>query len=348
MRRGFRQLKWEDRIRIETMLKAGHRVVEIAEMLGVHRSTIYNELKRGQYVHTNTDLTEEVRYSPEIAQEKCEENLKVRGTQLKIGNNIAFANYIEEKIVEEGYSPAATLGEMKVDGKFEEFDMSICVTTLYSYIDKGIFLCLSNKNLPVKKNEKRGYEKVQRQKRCSAGESISNRPEHIDKREEFGHWEMDSVVGARGKSKNTLVVLTERKTRQEIVFKVKDHSSKSVVEVLDNLERRWGEKFKQVFKTITVDNGTEFSDYEGLKKSLYNKEERTKVYYCHPYSSWERGSNENQNKLIRRHIPKGSNFDNKTDEEITSIEKWINNYPRKIFGWRSSQDLFSEELKKIC
>ena len=102
MRRGFRQLKWEDRIRIETMIKAGHRVVEIAEMFGVHRSTIYNELKRGQYVHTNTDLTEEVRYSPEIAQEKCEENLKVRGTQLKIGNNIAFANYIEEKIVEEG------------------------------------------------------------------------------------------------------------------------------------------------------------------------------------------------------------------------------------------------------
>ena len=111
---------------------------------------------------------------------------------------------------------------------------------------------------------KREYEKVQRQKRCSAGESISNRPEHIDKREEFGHWEMDSVIGSRGKSKNTLVVLTERKTRQELVFKVKDHSSKSVVEVLDNLERRWGEKFKQVFKTITVDNGTEFSDYEGL------------------------------------------------------------------------------------
>lgn len=101
----------------------------------------------------------------------------------------------------------------------------ICTTTLYSYIDKGIFLRLTNKNLPVKKNTKRKYKKVQKQARASAGESIEKRPEEIDTREEFGHWEMDTVKGKRGKSKNSLLVLTERKTRDEIIFKLPEHTA---------------------------------------------------------------------------------------------------------------------------
>ena len=117
---------------------------------------------------------------------------------------------------------------------------------------------MSNKNLPVKKNKKRNYKKVQRQqKRAAAGESIDKRPKEIDTREEFGNWEMDSVLGKRGKSKNTLLVLTERKTRNEIIFKLPDHTDEAVVAALDRLERKWGaDMFKRVFKTITVDNGS--------------------------------------------------------------------------------------------
>ena len=113
--------------------------------------------------------------------------------------------------------------------------------------------------MPVKKNKKRKYNKVKKQKRAEAGESIENRPEAINNREEFGHWEMDSVIGQRGKSKNTLLTLTERKTRAEIIFKLPDHSAEAVVAAVDRLEKRWGEMFKTVFKTITVDNGTEFA-----------------------------------------------------------------------------------------
>lgn len=177
---------------------------------------------------------------------------------------------------------------------------------------------MSNKNLPVKKNKKRNYKKVQRQqKRAAAGESIDKRPKEIDTREEFGNWEMDSVLGKRGKSKNTLLVLTERKTRNEIIFKLPDHTDEAVVAALDRLERKWGtDMFKRVFKTITVDNGSEFADAEGLQRSIINEgEKRTKVYYCHPYSSWERGTNEVTNKMIRRKIPKGTNFDDRTEEE---------------------------------
>ncbi len=345
-KKGSHQLTRADRISIEALKKAGHSVIEIAEQLHVHRSTIYNELKRGQYTHRNSDYTEELRYSPDIAQEKAEENLKARGTQLKIGNDIAFANYIEDKIINEDYSPAAVLGELKAKGREGEFSVTICVTTLYSYIDKGIFLRLSNKDLPVKKNEKRKYRKVQKQARAAAGESIEKRPEEIDKREEFGHWEMDSVIGKRG-SKNTLLVLTERKTRDEIIFKLPDHTAEAVVSAVDRLERKWGEMFKQVFKSITVDNGSEFAYCEELERSALGEGKRTKLYYCHPYSSWERGTNEVTNKMVRRKVPKGTNFDGKTDEEIQEIEDWINGYPRRIHGYKTAGELFNEEVEKI-
>ena len=275
------------------------------------------------------------------------------------GNYAELASYLIKytgthkrgKIVNEDYSPAAVLGELKAQGKEGDFSVTVCVTTLYSYIDKGIFLKLSNKNLPVKKNKKRNYKKVQRQqKRAAAGESIDKRPKEIDTREEFGNWEMDSVLGKRGKSKNTLLVLTERKTRNEIIFKLPDHTDEAVVAALDRLERKWGaDMFKRVFKTITVDNGSEFADAEGLQRSIINEgEKRTKVYYCHPYSSWERGTNEVTNKMIRRKIPKGTNFDDRTEEEVESIENWINGYPRKIHGYHSAGELFEEEVKQLA
>ena len=148
--KGSRQLKHSDRIRLEALYNAGHKVVEIAEILHVHRSTIYNELKRGRYEHLNSDYTTEMRYSSDLAQRKCDENLKVRGTQLKIGNDIKLANYIENKIINEDYSPDAIIGELTASGRWSEFQTKICTTTVYSYIDKGIFLRVTNKNLPVK------------------------------------------------------------------------------------------------------------------------------------------------------------------------------------------------------
>lgn len=347
MARTFKQLTKADRIRIEALLKAGHGKKEIADILHVHRSTIYREVKRGVYMALNSDLTEEERYSPDIAQDKYEENLKSKGGCLKIGNDIKLANYIEDKILNEDYSPAAVLGEIRAQGKEDEFSTMICTTTLYSYIDKGIFLRLTNKNLPVKKNTKRKYKKVQKQARASAGESIEKRPEEIDNREEFGHWEMDTVKGKRGKSKNSLLVLTERKTRDEIIFKLPEHTAAAVVDAMDRLERKWGKLFSEVFKTITVDNGSEFAYCEEMQKSVLGDGDRTKVYYCHPYSSYERGTNEVTNKMIRRHIPKGTNFDDKTDEEIERIEEWVNNYPRKIHGYHSAREMFEEEVRKI-
>ena len=104
------------------------------------------------------------------------------------------------------------------------------------------------------------------------------------------------------------------------------------------LERKLGKKkFKEKFKTITCDNGVEFLDSDGIEKSRYGSGTRTTVYYCHPYSSWERGTNENINRMIRRFFPKGTNFDIVTTKQVQMVQDWINNYPRKILGGISSR-----------
>ena len=113
------------------------------------------------------------------------------------------------------------------------------------------------------------------------------------------------------------------------------------------LEAKYGDLFPKVFRSITCDNGCEFADAAGIERSASGKGTRTEVYYCHPYRPSERGSNENQNGLIRRHVPKGTDLSTISDEETKRIEAWLNNYPRKMFGYLCSEQLFREEMALI-
>lgn len=340
----FKHLTYTQRLFIESALRNNQSVREIADYLGVNRCTIYREIKRGRYIHT-TDLKDEERYSPDIANEKYLNNLKEKGQDYKIGKDYKLLKFITDKIKNDRYSPEAVLGEIK--NKNLKFSVTLSKQTIYNYIDKGLFLEITNKDLPVKKNRRRKYNKIKIQSKVNNGDSIEKRPKHIDNREEFGHWEMDTVIGKKGVSKNSLLVLTERKTRKEIILKLNNHTCNEVVNKINFLEERFGEYFSNIFKTITVDNGTEFSDSKGMEKSIYGDFKRTKIYYCHAYSSYERGSNENQNKLIRRYIPKGTCFDYMDDKQIQEIENWINNYPRKIFNYQTSKYMFDKELNEL-
>lgn len=341
MGKNYSHLTWEKRLQIEALYAAGIKVVDIAAQLGVHHTTIYRELKRGKVTQRNSDWTERIIYSPNLAQDIHDTNRKECGRKLKIGNDYKFLRFVENKIINERYSPAAVLAYIKVNNI--KFNTDICLTTLYNYIKGGVFLNITMAECPYRKPQKK-HKKKKVQKKLQKGTSIDKRPEDILKREEYGHWEMDSVVGPQGKSKACLLVLTERKTRNEIIEKVKDHTSDEVVKVLDKIERKLGEKaFREKFKTITVDNGTEFSDWEGMEKSRRNKKKRTEIYYCHPYRSCERASNENNNKLIRRWYPKGESFDDVSRVEIKKMENWINSYPRLLFNWNSSGDMVRQE-----
>lgn len=195
-RRRFKQLTRADRLNIEKYLRQGMTKQAVADALGVSLRTVYYELKRGQYIHTNSDLTEEVRYSCDVAESVKKYNGTNKGPQLKIGNDHELAAYIERRIVEDGYSPAAVLGEIRVKGM--KFKTSICKSTLYSYIRKGVFLTLEMRDLPRHGKNKRGYTRTHKKgARASAGTSIEHRPEEVNARTTVGHWEMDSVLGKK-------------------------------------------------------------------------------------------------------------------------------------------------------
>lgn len=338
--RTYKQLNWTSRIKLETMLKHGHSKKEIAEELGVHISTVYRELKRGTYEHLNSDYTTEERYSPEIAEARYQEGLSAKGAPLKIGKNHAAAQFIEDKIGNEDYSPAAVCALLKQE-KYKHFGITFCRATIYKYVEDGVFLTLTNQDLPEKGDRKKKHKTIRKkQSRASSGTSIEQRPDYINERQEPGHWEMDTVVGKK-RTKARLLVLSERVTRREIIIRIKDGRAETVVAALDRLERIYGAAFYEIFKTITVDNGSEFADADGIERSARRKDaKRTTVYYCHAYSSCERGTNENINRMIQRQFPKGTDFDKVTAAEVKRVETWLNDYPREILGFMSSAEAF--------
>ena len=349
MRTPFKHLTHTDRLRIEKWIREGLSKKEIAKKLRVHISTIYRELERGKYERLDGATWEmKEAYSPDIAEQKYQEHLREKGPELKIGNDRVLADYLEKKMADEDCSPAAALAFAKMES-ISETELS--APTVYSYIRKGVFLRLEMKDLPRHDKQSKGHKRVEKKKaaKAPAGESIEKRPEEVNERKEFGHWEGDTVYSGKNKSRKALLTLAERMTRKEIIIQIPNRKAETVVKALDALERKWGAPdFRAVFKSVTVDNGTEFADADGMEKSCINKTiPRTKIYYAHPYSSWERGTNENGNGMIRRKHPKGTNFAEVSKAELTETEEWINNYPRRILGYKSSNIAFNECLEEL-
>lgn len=337
-----KHLNYEKRIKIETLSKLGYKSDAIGKQIGCSGRTVRRELAMGRVELLNSDYTTRVEYSADIAQQKHDYNATSKGASLKVSNDYELVAYIEHLIIDEEYSPYAAAQKLKENK--DKFKTIISYKTIYNYIDSGIFPNLTNKHLPVKKDKKRKYDHIRTATNNRKGTSISERPKEIDERQEYGHWEMDTVVGKKGTAA-VLLVFSERKTRQEIIFKLKSKSQYCVVKALDRLERKIGyEAFKEKFKTITCDNGCENLDFEGIERSVITGEVRTKVYYAHPYSAWERGTNENTNKLIRRFIPKGADISKYSKKKIKLVEHWINNYPRRIFGGKTANMMLKLEV----
>jgi IS30 family transposase len=332
----WKQLNERDRYKIEALHGKGFTPTEISKALHPKRDrrTIEREVSQGMTLQRNSDLTEKMVYLADVGQRKHDEKASNKGRGLKIGHDHKLALHIENKIINEKYSPDAVIGEIKAQGL--EFEVTICTKTVYNMIDGGMFLNLTNKDLPVKKDgKKRGYNKVRKVAlNNTKGRSIEERPPEVENRDEYGHWEMDCVVGS---GKACLLVMTERMSRQEKIFKMEAKTQQCTVNILNRLEQRLGDKFNTIFKSITMDNGSEFLNMDELERSFRNPDEkRTVCYYAHPYSAYERGSNENANKLIRRFIPKGSDISAFSEEDIKRIEMWMNNYPRRLLGYKTA------------
>ena len=314
---------------------------EIARLLERDEKTIRNEIKKGLVINVTTHWVEIWVYSADVAQEKYEYMKTGKGPKLKIGNDYELKEYVEKSIKKDKKSPEVIAEEIKA----MKFKTKMCAKTIRNNIASGEIYNIKPGEIIYKKKYK---EKNKVKKNCEKvpiEKSIDNRPKEANSREEYGHWEGDLVIGKQTTGA-ALFTLTERKTREEIIIKIANKKAENIAKALDKIEKKYKKYFRNKFKTITFDNGGEFRNWKSIEKSYdkRKKQARTQVYYAHPYRSGERGSNENNNRLIRRFIPKGTDITLISEECIQKIEDWINSYPRAMFKYKSTNQI----LEQLC
>ncbi len=335
-----KHLNWEERIQIETLQREGFSKTQIGKRLGRPARTIHREFGRGWVLHRTGKYTVQERYSAVRGQTIYKQRMGGRTEIKPIDKRLAA--YLRSRIIKHKESPEAVAARMKK----KHLEYAVCAKTIYNLIDRGLVPGVTNESLWEKRQRNKSRKSLcrQRKRAVDPGHGISDRPAEVEERQEAGHWEIDLVVSGQGKGTAALLTFTERKTRKEIIRKLKDKTQKAVARAINGIERQMGaEAFRIVFKSITADNGSEFLDYEALERSVF-RGSRTHIYYAHPYSSWERGSNENANRIIRRFIPKGCDISKYTRKQIQVIEDWINNYPRKILDFETAEERFIQEL----
>jgi len=244
-----------------------------------------------------------------------EQNRENCGAKGKLLVAMEFIDFACEMILDHDWSPDAVVGFAKQHTDWNGKPI-VSTKTLYNYIDQSK-LSVRNNDLPMKTKLNTKTKRVRKHRRV-LDKSIAERPTEVEDRLEFGHWEIDTVEGEKSDD-NALLTLVERKTRNYYVIKIDDQDHDSVDYAINKLQHTFGKSFPQVFKTITSDNGSEFSNLASCLKSV------TDVYFARPYASYESGSNERHNGLLRRYIPKGKAISNYTRDAIKRIYQTINN-----------------------
>lgn len=333
-----KHLNFKERMTIEIRLKDGFSIYKIAKELGRSINTITNEINRGTTTQIRQGKHIKI-YLADTGEAVYTKNRLNSCRPFKVLDCSEFINYTVDKIKNDSWSPDACVGEAIANGRFERYQM-VCTKTLYNYIDLGL-LDVKNTDLPIKLRRNTKSTRIKKHKK-KLGSSISERPIDINSRTEFGHWEIDTVIGEKSNNDNVLLTILERKTRYAIVLNIVSKTANAVMDAFSRLRSLFGEQFSQVFKTITGDNGSEFADL-----STIESETDTKVYFTHPYSSFEKGTNERHNGLIRRFIPKGKRISDYSSDDIAFIEEWMNTLPRRILNYKTPEELFEMYLDKI-
>lgn len=336
--RKHKHLNFEERMLIQIRLKDGHSPYQISKELGRASNTIRNEIARGTVTQIIQGHKVNVYFADagERVYHQHRENCCPKNKRLDCDTFIA---YVCKTMLSKHWSIDACVGHAVLNQLFKPSQM-VCTKTIYNYIDLGL-LNIRNVDLPMKLRRNTKSQRVKANKRV-LGTSIQDRPESINSREEFGHWEIDTVIGKKDKHDSVLLTLVERKTRYIVTCKIASKTAHSVLRALRKIKAYLGEGFNQVFKTITSDNGQEFAELSTLEQ-----DSSVKVYFAHPYASYERGTNERHNGLLRRFIKKGVAIDEYSIDDIAFIEEWCNTLPRKILKYHTPDELFENELNAI-
>lgn len=320
----YTHLSITDRQRLHIFLEMGLSVKEIAQKLSKHRSAIYRELNR------NSELE---RYLPKTAQLKAEERAKQKRLS-KIEKDGYLRDYVVRSL-KKGWSPEQISGRMK----FHRLTIYVCPETIYQFVyqskNKELYHCLTYK----KSRRQKRY--ARRKRPCKYGKIrlITKRPEDINTRKRFGHWEGDTIH-FKGFRERVVTTLVERKSR--MVYLIKNYSKYSRG-VMHKIKQKFEMLPHKMFRTITFDQGTEFADFKYLQKQTSGR-----VYYCETHSPWQKGSNENMNGRLRRYLPRETEIDKITQEELDQLALKMNRCPRKCLGYKTPLELFVQQHKNDC
>ena len=312
---GYSQITQEERYMISAMRKEKKSIQEIAEATGRHRSTIQREVKR------NSDR--EGAYRAGKADQKARSRRRHSHRNFKFGPD-QWA--IVDEYIKKDWSPEQISNRLSVDRILE-----ICTESIYQHVwrDKanGGGLHVHLRQYPKKRRKRRGSNDSRG--RLPGKRHISERPASAENRTWIGHWEADTVVGSG--DKHCVVTLVERRTGRVEIGKMRARNTtelnKKVITLIERQERR--------FRTITADNGTEFHSYVEVEKAT-----GVEFFFATPYHSWERGTNENTNGLIRQYLPKRKSMKHITQEDCDRIAEKLNNRPRKRLGYRTPNECY--------
>jgi transposase, IS30 family len=303
----YSQLTSEQRYQIYALLKKEHSQSEIAEIVGVHKSTISRELRRNSGGRG---------YRPIQAHRKA---LERREDKVRFGISESTWQRVEQ-LLREYWSP-----EQVSLWLFEADEAGASHESIYQYIywDKE---CGGNLYtfLRCKKQRRKRYGAYDRRGKLINQVSIDERPAIVEDREREGDWEVDTIIGKN--HKQAIVSMTERVHRLTYLCKVETKDAESIEQAIVRTLKSTG----LPVLTITADNGREFGHHENIAKKL-----DAQFYFAHPYSSWERGANENSNGLVRQFFPKGTDFTGITKRDLRRVERRLNNRPRKCLEMKT-------------
>lgn len=357
----FKHLTIEDRISIEILHTAGFNNAFIGIFVGKNRSSIKREIDKNAIEiwdinSTKSPYKEKKQinikyYSSEKAQKNAEENKLKNRKKYKLDRYLnlrcAVVSLLKEKNID--YSPDV-IANLSKDGKIKEAETSIGANAIYRAV-KARKYGLTINDLP----HGRGYFKKQNNNPHTQTKEISERkkeisievmPEEIKNKETDTHFEGDSVVGVAKGRHNTLITLVNTASQFLLIRRSENKTGQATVNVFDKLEEEIPELYK-IMETLLLDNGIEFSKIEEMMTSVKDREKkRFQIYFTHPYASYERGCNENKNRLIRRYFKKGNLVEDLSDEDILNIAKKINNMPRKALGYKTPLEVFENNLRK--
>lgn len=353
----YKQLTYKERVKIEHMINdqleedGKINCSKIAKKLGRNRSTIWREIKKNKEIVV-TNVTKmycinkkqkdiNIKYISDDAQNKAEEKrMRKANARKKLANDEKLRKEVNRLLVEKKKSPDVVAHLINKD---PTIGATISTNTIYDGIRQELLEVKVKDRKRMKSNSRRIKENTRKPVPESKKErSIELRPDYINNREEFGHFEMDLVLGKRGLNKNCLLTLTERLTRYEIIIKLKNKTSEEVLRAIKDMYKHLGNYSSEIFKSITTDNGSEFSCYEDIEKALV-----TSVYFCHPGASYEKGTNERHNGMIREYIPKGSDISEYDAEYLDYVADRMNDLERKILNYHTPSMKVLEEYDSI-